>query len=927
MIRTPARVSVRGPAAGRRWRAVWLAAGLLSFAGTPSPAPDGGIVWVPEACPERYELAGRADIPASGGFRIFLEAKDARDARFLDVDRGGAAVLGRIEGGRETALAGARTAGGSCEFRIRRAGRALSARVGGTVLRAEDPPGRAGGRLGSLARGGAAVSGLRLLEASFAAIDEDFREAPGGRPRLDAIFGAWRVEPSIEADLDANMHRVAARGEGREALALLSATKDRASAPDFVVRVAVRPTAGTAAAGIAFQASDGKNLRLFRVSGDRAEIVARRDGAEKILADAKAALTRDAWTEMAVAVSADRVRAFLDGAEVLAARDPGLFAGSAGLWALGAGPTWFDDLRVREIDPARPEGEGVSAALRSAREPVESPAADPSAPSAFGDFVEARLPDGTVARRHRLPFFRAATLEFSLASDVAGAWWIEAALLESTPGPEARPESSGAVFRLEQADGEAVVRARIRVGAETAAEGTIPSASLRGARFAADALEGSVRLRLWGRELLSAKAALPASGRMELRASFGAPAVSGLRASGPGLFSDSFVGAPVDWRAGSGRIGVVSRADDPSGEALWLDADPVAFAWLKRPVAGDFEAEFVASPQTRVRFGRTLRLPWVLHASLSKAGAGPGSGYDFLFFGPEGPLEIWRAGRLSASTTLPREPPAAGPEEADKAVAAWRAIRIRRTGRALELSAEGLGSCELKDADPVPGGFLGAGTSGGIVRLARVRVSALGLGEPVEPPIEWKAPASAVSDPRTMAGAAPSAGVAPSRLSPPSLPRPLPSVVVGGVRAPFRSFRSGAEGVVADGGAEGPVLELVERAGRPGDRAIRLRSETQAGSMGATLFEGPIDPRRFPEVRLEYRIPPGVAADLFAVSGASAGRIPFADPEQGGAAAVADGTWRKMALPIPATIRGSPIAWDRIALADGGARTNPAGSW
>ncbi|MEK7271231.1 MAG: hypothetical protein AAB215_09865, partial [Planctomycetota bacterium] len=953
------------PRAARRLPAFLLAAlGVLS--GGAGGAGEGATVrWAPRECVGAYDISGKAKADAGGGVRILFEAADEANSLFLDV-RGGVAVAGRIEKGKETPLAEAKGVSAEFEFAIQRRATGLAIRAGGSVLRPA-PQAAAGRRFGVRLDGASKLLDIRMNPVEPPVFAEDFMKEPGDPTELRTLSGTWGIEPSPESDLNANPFRLAARAEPGEALALAVPAGSAAWA-GYAVRAAVRPTERTAGAGLAFCASADSDLRLFRVRKGRAEIVRRLGGKDRVLASAPAALPADAWTEMAVASQGNLVRAFLDDAEILSVRDDSLFAGRAGLWAEGPGPTWFDDVQVRALDRALSEPASAADAIRGMRDLRIRPLgwtgfarrpglSEGSMKSPFPPFEESRLASGVREIRFRGRFFGSAFLdgipgEFIRApgergvsarratgrpaAAKGGEAWLEAGLLASNPG-------KGAWFRLERPPTDDFLDVRILVDGNEAARGRIPSGwTTRRIRFEAGA--GRVRVLDEDREALSVAAHLPASGGIVVRRPATEEGALGLRAGGGGFVEYDFLDAQTDWFSAAGRIGTVNLFNcQPDIDFFGIDGEPFGLAWNKRPFSGDFDLEFAAAPQTRVRTGQALALPYGIGLCLAPEGLGPGSGYDFLFLGPGGPLEIRRKGRLVASTKPARPAPRSSAQMAYGLLNDWRLVRVSRTGRRFELSASRTSDesvsdawrCAWEDPEPIPVARFGLGTAGAMMKLSRFRLSAERVGERSAARLAWAPPPAGAGDLRVLAGGEPEPGPAPSPSAAPSVPAPPPAAP--GAPRSVLSFRSGPEGVEADGGVEGPTLVLVDREGRPGDRAISLRSPSFAGSMRSILLRGPIDPACFPELRLEYRVPPGVSADLFAEAGTESVRIPLADldpwPEGDRAGrgarppAVADGTWRVFTVALPKEAKGKPAVWDRIVLKDGGIRANPAGAW
>jgi hypothetical protein len=427
----------------------------------------------------------------------------------------------------------------------------------------------------------------------------------------------------------------------------------------YRAEVSVRPLTATAVGLRVGCWDDGNRVELRGGVGQgRLALVQVADGAEQVLAAADRALPARQWTRLALSLADGRAVAWVDGAEVLAARTDAVAGGVA--LATAGGAAVFDDVRVCSVDetPAWPrvhppeydKGPGglldrdTWASAAAAWEPTRTPRLVWHVGRFAGD-LHLSLP------------WRPTGLAPALTVHLGAARGVPAPVLTV----------SGAHTRVELQRQRGVLSA---------------SVDGRSVALAAAPGDGSLCLGLEWCDLALAPS------EVELTAEH--------------VREYLFDKAPADWREGGGEWSVVSRwTCNPQWS--WLcgaDRQGPAVFWYKWPLAGDLVVQAPVGPLMHGSYGPGCEDFARTRLTLCADGRDPWSGYC---------LELGQPGRDVCTLYRQHQPVASSADRLPRwreIHNAWFDLRLERRGAELTATFHGRPLLRWTDPQPLPDGHL-----------------------------------------------------------------------------------------------------------------------------------------------------------------------------------------------------------------------------
>ncbi|MHB8996555.1 MAG: hypothetical protein ACYC63_15020 [Armatimonadota bacterium] len=862
---------------------------ILLGTAIPAGAGEGAKVLSDEVCQAPFVLSVPAELVRSNrGLSIVVHDDGAEQRLVFDLGLEAVAVRLRLgEKMSELARAAAPLPGAGGLVVVKRLPKGFAVAYDGvTVLRGKaDLPDS--GRWGFVGAQAAALDQISMQPIDEVQFSDDFMRMPNDPTLWEDLSGKWRIAQLDSARYSANAFTL-----------LGNATKSKPALTaagywfweDLTVEASVRPSPGATGFGLGLACGSDGAMYLMRFTGRQGpsgvvQLVRVRGGRESVLAEAPAVAPPDDWHRFALSGVDGRLTGTLDGVELVAAPAPDLAHGKIALWVAGTEPVAFDDVEAYS-------------GPREVQKPVvlshEAQSADPGAQAFIGDQYMQQWADerdqwsaGADGMWHGGYYW----------GDVALSWELTEGVLRNksqlhtcvpagadTLSPDA---SAAAGCHLDLATAEdGKLALTLREGQQSRVDKTIAMPELPATatlRRVGDTIEALIG----GEVVASAKATVPAAGKVGLTAPYARSQAGRLGIISRNVIDSTFRSAPTDWTIGSGEWGVSSRwACTPRWSWFQGRAEDLASIWTRRQFTGDLVVEFFAGIPMDQPWAPFYRHPGNLAVTLSGQDGTPGSGYSLVFAGwGNSASGIFRRGELVAKVPgivmpdiLDSLGGIAGREEAHKLHNEWRRIRAERIGRTVRLLVDGKVAASFDDPDPLPGGAVGIWTLNQAITVARARV----YYESAQYALPQVAARPAVN-----------------------IRKPLPLSPFGPPRR-VTTFEDGLSGwkAVAPGACR---VELAERDAKAADRCLEVVNPTAGGSFAlAAPFTG-LNLREHSLLAFDYAIPATVHVDLFATVAGQRYRVALSGPKESApgsedvgriAAASADGGWETARLDL-----------------------------
>jgi len=557
-----------------------------------------------------------------------------------------------------------------------------------------------------------------------------------------------------------------------------------------------------------------------------------RDGKETVLAAANGGFVPDQWYRLELAARPGKVEASLDRYPVLSAETDALGQGMVGVLASG-GEAVFDDLAAAALDAPR----------------WETPRINP-----------VFLTDETMAQNELYT--------------PAGQWRAGQGVLWSWgyyPGDVHVRLAAGSLSNpltvLLRGDGSSIENAyavTLRLNGETleaslkapggkTASGSCPAAAADLVQVSA--VGDTVRVLVADREALALTDPQPLAGKLLGLVGATPDHLAGANVVSPNFRDYAFDAAPTDWFSGKGIWQVTTRWPCQPGWTFFggtHDENPTL--WTKHLYAGDVVLEFFANIPMDVPPPPGYSRPSDVDAALCADGVDLGSGYAFIFAGWKNTKSaILRRGQVVAETAdAVFVNPISSNFEFHRH---WFRVRAEKIGSRVALSVDGREILSYNDPDPLPPG--------------RAAVFSFHNGLMVGRAHLWFA--------QEQPG-----GVLPARL--PSTPAPQP--VPRAADAPIDDDFEKGPGEWQTFSDPSPVeLALDESTAAAGKRSLRIRNDLSGGPFGVYAVTGAFRAPDFRKLSFDYRVPPGVAVNLYVYAGRQWHALRFTadEPAVGGA--------------------------------------------
>ncbi|MGQ9732284.1 MAG: hypothetical protein ACUVX8_13560 [Candidatus Zipacnadales bacterium] len=673
------------------------------------------------------------------------------------------------------------------------------------------------GRVGTWTSGGVSLAEVYIQPYADPFMNDDFTRGPDEADSWELYAGTWHntlvSAPNADPARSANPFAFRAIAEP-EALAI---TTEAWCWDDYRVSVNVRPL-DAHAVGVAAYVQDGKNMILFRWRAGKAQLprakqlVLLQDGKEKLLAETHGGFLANQWYRLDLQIVAGKIQASIDRYPVLAAESDAFGQGRVALLCQ-AGTAAFDDVAVRAADS----------------NPDNQPWINPVF---LADEVMAANELYTPIGEWRPP--------------VEGVRWhwgyypgevcvrVPAAVLTETPlGVLLRGDGSSAengyVIQLTRQNG--VVKATlVRAGAQTTTgDGEVPDDDV----VTVEATGATVQVMTRKQDLLAFTDPTPLQGKMLGLLNPSVEQLTQLSVSSPLFLDDTFGAAPTDWFGSKGLWHVTTRWPCQPGWTFFggtHDENPTL--WTKHNYEGDVLLECFANIQMDAPPPPGYTHPSDICLALCGDGVNLGSGYAFVFAGWKNTKTvIFRQGRIVAesATALFVNPTSSNPEFHRH----WFRVRAEKIGGRIGFSVDGREILSYQDPDPLLGGRAAIWTFHNGIMIGRVRL--------------WFA--------QERPG-----GVLPGRLE----PEPAPQAHL---RTPDAAILTDFETDVGEWQtfSQPPSVELAldTSTKASGHRSLRIRNCVSGGSLGVYASVTPFRAVEWPKLSFDYRVPPGIATNIY----------------------------------------------------------------
>jgi len=497
---------------------------------------------------------------------------------------------------------------------------------------------------------------------------------------------------------------------------------------DYSVRADVDTKSGTGALLLNWESPDAHNAVRWQPGG-AAELVARRDGQDRVLASGQLAAGPDGWAMLDVSAEGNFLRVRSGGTVALEGIDDAASGGRFGFQA-GTGAR-FDKFAAYYREPNQAE-EITRQFTRedTMREWAQVAGAWLTPRDAATDFG---------IWWNKGDFYGDVSLAGEIATPKDGERW--AGFILCSDG-----SSADAGYQLTiRGTGEQGLHLQLNragaIAAEAAADGQTFPAHVTFAK------RGSVLSAAVGeRTVLEFRDAQPLSGSRVGVKQGGLPvSMNSMVALSSDQRDYTFSSSPTDWFVRTGTWDITSRWTCQP-EWTWFSGvsrDGPAAIWCKRGFTGDTTVELYASLKMLGEAGERghgYEHPHDINIELCGDGASLGSGYSFVIGGyMDSKTQILKNGRVLAETNDPNfllpKLNDGMPDDMNQFHRHWWQIRAQKQGSTLRLFLENRLALEVEDPEILTGGHVGLWTWEGGIMVARAKIYGAESGETLAPQV------------------------------------------------------------------------------------------------------------------------------------------------------------------------------------------------
>jgi hypothetical protein len=316
--------------------------------------------------------------------------------------------------------------------------------------------------------------------------------------------------------------------------------------------------------------------------------------------------------------------------------------------------------------------------------------------------------------------------------------------------------------------------------------------------------------------------------KIGLRLDGAAVDLSKLSVDTPHLLDYTFSSAPVDWWAQKGIWEVTERwTCGPQWSFFGGGGAVNPVLWSKQAFEGDLTVEIYAA--TPMDPARGERSPAEINLTICGNGVDLSSGYSFIFAGAHQTLNrLYRGDEIVAQQPFVRL--------MSNTHQGWFYIRVEKSGGQLRYFANDTLILEYHDPHPLRGGRVAFWSYNGGLSLARVRLW-----------YERLAPLALITE---------SLIPHPSSL----IPHPSPLATTD----PTNDFETDFGSWTNKDRNDVVTLTLDADTASHGKRSLKIQNATSGGDFTVWATRQPFDAEKFPLIRFDYKIPPGVRVNLYA---------------------------------------------------------------
>jgi hypothetical protein len=717
----------------------------------------------------------------------------------------------------------------------RRQGRVRLIALGRVIL--DEPwPESIVGRAGTWASDGVQVVDPLVQPVETPLMQDDFTREPDDLGPWTAATGQWRntLVSAPKADPTRSANPFGFRTSAQPA-ALATAGDWFWDA--YRVSVSVRPLGAQTVALAAYVQDEHDMLQLRWHAGPTdapkaRQLVLVRDAKESVLATAPGGYEEDQWYRLELAVRPGKVEALIDRDPALAAQTDAFGQGPVGVAAAG-GEAVFDDLAVGAVDAPRWEAPRINPVFLADETMAENELYTPAGQWRTAD-------DGVLWNWGYYP------------DDVhirIGAVTLANALTVLLRGDGSSAENAYAVtLRL---NGQ-TLQASLKRAADQAVEGSCPAQPTD--PVTVSAIGGAIAVTCGDRQALAFTDPQPLAGKLLGLVGATADHVNGTSVASPNFHDYAFDAAPTDWYSSKGIWQVTTRWPCQPGWTFFggtHDENPTL--WTKHVYGGDVLLEFFANIQMDVPPPPGYSRPSDVDAVLCGDGVDLGSGYAFIFAGYKNTKSaILRKGQIvaEASDAVFVDPISSNYHFHRH----WFRVRAERIDSRVALSVDGREVLSYSDPDPLPAGRAAVFSFHNGLMVGRARL--------------WFAEEQP-------------GGVTPARL--PAAPplEPQPPAAAGPIANDFEKDAGEWQTFSTPAPVE---LTLDDSTAASGKRSLRIRNLVSGAPLGVYAVATPFRTSDLRRLSFDYRIPPGVAVNVYAYAGGAwhAIRLCADEPPVGG---------------------------------------------
>jgi hypothetical protein len=791
--------------------------------------------------PGEYTLSVRVATPPAWGdqseVRLAFDVTGESDLAYVRV-RGQRAALVRVVAGKPEQIGQPRAIQptGAWDLYLQRREKRVRVIALGRVVLDEPWEGPIAGRVGTWASPGVGLGEPLLQPCEPPYVRDDFTREPDDRGPWNVVAGEWRntLVSAPKATVTQSANPFGFRTPG---LPSAVATTGDWFWDAYRTSISVRPLAADWVGLAAYVQEDGDMLQFRWHEGaadapKARQFVLIREGKETVLAAAPGGYEMDQWYRLGLDVRPGKVEALIDRYPVLSADTDAFGQGVVGI-AAAAGEAVFDDLAVDRIDAPRWETPQINPVFLT----DETMALNELYMSA-GQWR--RTDQGVLWNWGYYP------------GDVhvrTGAASLASPLTVLLRGDGSTAENACAV-KL-QLNGQ-TLQVSLKRGPDQTVEGSCPA--LTGDEVVVSAVGATVRITCAGNEALAFADSAPPTGKLLGLVGATAEHVNSTAVFSPNFRDYAFEVAPTDWFSGKGIWQVTTRWPCQPGWTFFggtHDENPTL--WTKHLYAGDTLLEFFANIPMDVPPPPGYSRPSDIDAALCADGVDLGSGYAFIFAGWKNTKSaILRKGQIVAES--------AGSVFTDPTSSNfnfhrhWFRVRAEKVGSRIAMSVDGREILSYSDPEPLPPGRAGVFSFHNGLMVGRARLW-----------FEEERPGGVVAP------------------EPPAAPAPTPQPSPEGTPI--------ACGFEADAGdwqtfSTPPTVELAldDSTAAAGKCSLRLRNRVSGGPLGVYAVTTPFRATDFRKLSFDYRIPPGVAVNVYLYAGGTwhAIRLCADEPQPGG---------------------------------------------